>query len=127
MLQSILESSYHGLNRFLVDLEKKRKLGGVKGDPKKIKFSPFFWKHPIFGNQAVFFRAILSLISIKLGLSSQKIALEVFYYNWLRCYGVSKLREDKILKNRIFSVFWITKIFEISQSENFGTRGLHWM
>ena len=22
---------------------------------KKVKFSPFFWKHPIFGNQAVFF------------------------------------------------------------------------
>ena len=94
---------------------------------KKVKFSPFFWKHPIFGNQAVFFRAILSPISIKLGLSFQKIALEVFYYNWLRCYGVSKLREDKILKNRIFSVFWITKIFEISQSKNFGTRGLHLM
>ena len=111
----------------MVDLEEKKKLDGVKGDPKKSEIFAIFLETPYIWEPSGFFRAILSPISIKLGLSFQKIALEVFYYNWLRCYGVSKLREDKILKNRIFSVFWITEIFEISQSKNFGTRGLHLM
>jgi hypothetical protein len=64
---------------------------------------------------------------IKVGLSFQKIVLEWFYDNWLRSYNGSKLQEDKILKNRNFSVFWNTKISEISESENFGTQGLHLM
>ena len=64
---------------------------------------------------------------IKLGLSFQKIVLEWFYDNWLRSYNGSKLQEDKIFKNRNFSVFWNTKISEISESENFGTQGLHLM
>ena len=69
----------------------------------------------------------MSAILIKLGLSFQKIVLEWFYDNWLRSYNGSKLQEDKILKNRNFSVFWNTKISEISESENFGTQGLHLM
>ena len=64
---------------------------------------------------------------IKLGLSFQKIVLEWFYDNWLRSYNGSKLQEDKIFKNRNFSVFWNTKISEISESENFDTQGLHLM
>ena len=64
---------------------------------------------------------------IQLGLSFQKIVLEWFYDNWLRSYNGSKLQEDKFLKNRNFSVFWNTKISEISESENFDTQGLHLM
>merc|ERR1711951_208810 len=74
-----------------------------------------------FRTKRFFFRAILSAILIKLGLSFQKIVLEWFFDNWLRCHNGSKLQEDKILKNRNFSVFWNTKISEISESENFGT------
>ena len=37
MLQSILESSCHGLNRFHVNKEEKTLLDGRKGDPKKVK------------------------------------------------------------------------------------------
>ena len=46
MLQSILESSYHGLNRFQVYKEEKTLLDGRKGDPKKVKFLPFFFETP---------------------------------------------------------------------------------
>ena len=102
-------------------------MGGVQGDPKKMNFRHFLWNTRYFRTMRVFFRAILSAILIKLGLSFQKIVLEWFYDNWLRSYNGSKLQEDKILKNRNFSVFWNTKISEISESENFGTQGLHLM
>ena len=46
MLQSILESSCHGLNRFQVYKEEKTLLDGRKGDPKKVKFLPFFFETP---------------------------------------------------------------------------------
>ena len=47
MLQSILESSYHGLNRFQVYKEEKTLLDGRKGDPKKSEnFAIFFWNTP---------------------------------------------------------------------------------
>ena len=94
---------------------------------EKNEFSPFFMNTLYSRTKRFFFRAILSAILIKLGLSFQKIVLEWFYDNWLRSYNGSKLQEDKILKNRNFSVFWNTKISEISESENFGTQGLHLM
>ena len=87
----------------------------------------YFFGNTLYFRSKRFFRAILSAILIKLGLSFQKIVLEWFYDNWLRSYNGSKLQEDKILKNRNFSVFWNTKISEISESENFGTQGLHLM
>ena len=47
MLQSILESYYHGLNRFQVYKEEKTLLDGRKGDPKKSEiFAIFFWNTP---------------------------------------------------------------------------------
>ena len=55
MLQSILESSYHGLNRFLVDLEEKKKLGGVKGDPKKSEIFAIFLETPYIWEPSGFF------------------------------------------------------------------------
>ena len=55
MLQSILESSCHGLNRFLVDLEEKRKLGGVKGDPKKSEIFAIFLETPYIWEPSGFF------------------------------------------------------------------------
>ena len=102
-------------------------MGGVQGDPKKMNFRYFFGNTLYFRSKQFFFRAILSAILIKLGLSFQKIVLEWFYDNWLRSYNGSKLQEDKIFKNRNFSVFWNTKISEISESENIGTQGLHLM
>ena len=47
MLQSILESSYHGLNRFQVYKEEKTLLDGRKGDPKKSEIFAIFFKHPL--------------------------------------------------------------------------------
>ena len=47
MLQSILESSYHGLNRFQVYKEELTLLDGRKGDPKKSEIlSIFSWNTP---------------------------------------------------------------------------------
>ena len=43
MLQSILESSYHGLNRFQVYKEGKTLLDGRKGDPKKSEIFAIFF------------------------------------------------------------------------------------
>ena len=46
MLQSILESSYHGLNRFQVYKEEKTLLDGRKGDPKKSEIFAIFFETP---------------------------------------------------------------------------------
>ena len=46
MLQSILESSYHGLNRFQVYKEEKHFWTVVRVIQKKVKFLPFFFETP---------------------------------------------------------------------------------
>ena len=46
MLLSILESSYHGLNRFYAYKEEQTLLDGHKGDPKKSEIFAIFLNTP---------------------------------------------------------------------------------
>ena len=55
MLQSILESSYHGLNRFQVYKEGKTLLDGHKGDPKKSEIFAIFLETPYIWEPSGFF------------------------------------------------------------------------
>ena len=55
MLQSILESSYQGLNRFQVYTEEKTLLDGRKGDPKLSEIFAIFLETPYIWEPSGFF------------------------------------------------------------------------